>query len=209
MLYFHLHVSLNRESRWGTTDDFTASFLHFSLFSTALCDLANSRPVHSLMLSSNLFLCLPCLLPFLTVFCKMVLARPDKRETCPYDFSLHLFTMVRRSSCGPITWWILAQTSSLITWYLAVVPHFHGFCISAVMVHDSQAYRKIEVTREHIVSRILELRELLLSFQTGFSSVKAAVVCATLKSISTLEPLSVTTEPGYLKPVTVSSFHSL
>ena len=54
----HHHLSLNREGRWGTTDDFATSFLHFPLFSTALWDLANSRPVHSLMLSSHLFLCL-------------------------------------------------------------------------------------------------------------------------------------------------------
>ena len=47
---------LNRECRWGITDDFATSFLHFSLFSTALWDLPNSRPVHSLMLSSHLFL---------------------------------------------------------------------------------------------------------------------------------------------------------
>ena len=38
---------------------------------------------------------------------------------------------------------------------------------SAVRVHDSQAYRKTDVTRESI-SRILELREMLLSIQTGF-----------------------------------------
>ena len=38
-------------------------FLHVPLFSTALWDLPNSRPFHSLMLSSHLFLCLPCLLP--------------------------------------------------------------------------------------------------------------------------------------------------
>ena len=69
--------------RWGTTDDFTTSFLHFSLFSTALSDLANSRLVHSLMLPSHLFFCLPCFLPPFTVPCKMVLARPDERETCP------------------------------------------------------------------------------------------------------------------------------
>ena len=25
----HHHLSLNREGRWGTTDDFTTSFLHF------------------------------------------------------------------------------------------------------------------------------------------------------------------------------------
>ena len=63
------------ESCWGTTDSFTTSFLHFSLFSTALWDMANSRPVHSLILSSHLFLCLPCLLAPFTVPCKMVL--PD------------------------------------------------------------------------------------------------------------------------------------
>ena len=32
----HHHLSLNREGRWGATDDFTTSFLHFSLFFTAL-----------------------------------------------------------------------------------------------------------------------------------------------------------------------------
>ena len=66
---------------WGTTDDFKISFLHFSLLSTALWDLATSRPVYSLMLSSHLFRGLPCLLPPFIVPCKMVLARPDERET--------------------------------------------------------------------------------------------------------------------------------
>ena len=61
--HYHHHPSLYRESRWGTPDDFTTSFLHFPLFSTALWDLANSRPVQFLMLSSHLFFCLPCLLP--------------------------------------------------------------------------------------------------------------------------------------------------
>ena len=79
-VYFSSHLSLNREGRLGTTDDFTTSFLHFSLFSTALLDLANSKPVHSLVLSSHLFLCLPFLPPF-TVPCKMVLDRPDEWET--------------------------------------------------------------------------------------------------------------------------------
>ena len=75
--HYDHHLSLNHEGRWGTTDGFTTSFLHFSKFSTALWDLANSKPVHSLMLSSHLFLCLPCLLPPFTVVCKMVLVRPD------------------------------------------------------------------------------------------------------------------------------------
>ena len=63
---------------------------------------------------------------------------------------------------------------------------------SAVRVYDSQAYRKMDVTREHI-SCILELREILLSIQTGFSLVNAAVVCAVLESISGLEPSSAIT----------------
>ena len=67
----------------------------------------------------------------------------------------------------------------------------------------------MDVTRERI-SRILELREILLSIQTGFSLVNAAVVCAIMESISGLEPSSVITEPKYLKLVTVKllSIHS-
>ena len=110
--HYH-HQSLNLEGRLGTTDDFATTFFHFTLFSTALWDLPNSRPVHSLMLSSHLFLCPPCRLPPFSVPCKMVLARPDERETWPYHCSLHLFTIVRRSSCGPVACWILARTSSL------------------------------------------------------------------------------------------------
>ena len=57
------------------------------------------------------------------------------------------------------------------------------------------------------ITQILELREILLSFQTGFNLVNAAVVCAILESVQGLEPSSVVTEPGYLKLVTVSSFY--
>ena len=78
-------------------------------------------------------------------------------------------------------------------------------CSSAAWVHDLQAYRKMDVTRERI-SRIVELRETLRSFQTGFSLVNAAVVCAILESTSGLEPSSDTTEPRHSKLVTVSSF---
>ena len=60
------------------------------------------------------------------------------------------------------------------------------------MIHK-HVYTKMDVTREHI-SHILELREILLSFQTGFNLVKAAVVCAILESISGLEPSSVILE---------------
>ena len=56
-------------------------------------------------------------LPF-TVPCKMVLARSDEWKTYPYHCSLRLFTMVRRSSCDSFARWILARTSSLVTWSL-------------------------------------------------------------------------------------------
>ena len=60
---------------------------------------------------------------------------------------------------------------------------------SAVSVKDSQAYTKMDVTRERI-SHILELREMLLSFQTGFNHVSADVASAVLESVSGLEPSS-------------------
>ena len=44
--HIYLPLYLNREGRSGTS----TSFLHLSLFSTALWDLALSRPVHSVML---------------------------------------------------------------------------------------------------------------------------------------------------------------
>ena len=63
---------------------------------------------------------------------------------------------------------------------------------SAVGAHDSPTYRKMDVARERI-SRIVELREILLSFQTGFNLVNAAVVCAILEITSGLEPSLVIT----------------
>ena len=53
---------------------------------------------------------------------------------------------------------------------------------SAVRAHDLHAYRKMDLTRENI-SRILKLRETLLSFQTDFNLVSAAVICTILVSI--------------------------
>ena len=77
------------------------------------------------------------------------------------------------------------------------------FFFARSMIHKH--HRKMDVSRERI-SRRLELREIFLSFQTGFNLVNAAVVCAVLESISGLEPSLVITERRYLKLVTVSSF---
>ena len=46
------------------------------------------------------------------------------------------------------------------------------------------------------ISRVLELRKVLLSFQTGFNFVSAAVVCAILESMLGLEPSSDKVNPG-------------
>ena len=62
----------------------------------------------------------------------------------------------------------------------------------------------MDVTRERI-SHILELREMLLSFQTDFNLFNAAVVCAIQGSISGLELSLNTTEPRHSKLVAVSS----
>ena len=43
--------------------------------------------------------------------------RHDEQETWPHHCSFRLFTMVR-SSCGPISCWILARISSLVIWSL-------------------------------------------------------------------------------------------
>ena len=61
---------------------------------------------------------------------------------------------------------------------------------STVRVHDLQVYWEIDLTRERI-SRILELREMLLSFQTGFNLVNAAVVCAVLEAYDCFKLLSI------------------
>ena len=61
----------------------------------------------------------------------------------------------------------------------------------------------MDVTRERICG-ILELREILLSFQTSVNLLKAAVVCAILEGIPGLEPSTVLTEPRHLKLVSVS-----
>ena len=155
------------------------------LFSIALGDLANYRTIHFLMMSSHLF------------FLSGLSSSPFHSALQDDHFSLRLFIMVRRSSCGPMACWIFAPTRSFVTWSLYEICNILWLnlisvacillCSSAVRVHDSQAYRKMNVTRERI-SRILELTEMLLSFQTGFNLVNAAVVCAILETTRGLDP---------------------
>ena len=59
-------------------------------------------PVHSLILSFSLFSVCLVFFPLSLCLASWFLARPDERKTCPYHFSLRLFTVVRRSSCSLI-----------------------------------------------------------------------------------------------------------
>ena len=54
-----LFYPITLEGRRGTTDEFATIPFHLDLFSAALVELAKSISVHSLILSSHLFFCLP------------------------------------------------------------------------------------------------------------------------------------------------------
>ena len=109
MRYLISSQSLNLGGGRGTTDDAATIPFHPSLSSAALRESPNPIPVHSLMLSSHLFSCLPLLLAPFTVPCRIVFAMPEDLEMWPYHLSFHFFTMVRRSSCTPIAFWILLR----------------------------------------------------------------------------------------------------
>ena len=136
-IFIFFRLSRYSEGSRGTTDDFTTSFLHFfppvihcplGLGELQTCPFPDVvfPPFLLSVLSSS---------PF---HFQMVFARHDERGTSPYHFSLGLFTMVRRSSCGSIARWILARTSSfgnmVFVWsaqYLAITPHFYELYYSS------------------------------------------------------------------------------
>ena len=81
----------------GAPHDVTTNLRHFSLSSGFLTVSLSPKPVHSQMLSSHRFLCLPLLLPPCTVPWRNVLSRPEDLVMCPYHCSLRCFTMVKSS----------------------------------------------------------------------------------------------------------------
>ena len=73
-IYSILFYPITLGGRRGTTDEFATIPFHLDLFSAALVELAKSIPVHSLILSSHLFFCLPLFLFPFTVPCRIVFA---------------------------------------------------------------------------------------------------------------------------------------
>ena len=78
ILMWHLisSQSLNLGDRRGTTDDVATIPFHPSLSSAALRESPNPIPVHSLMLSSHLFFCLP-------LFLALSLSPAELSSPCP------------------------------------------------------------------------------------------------------------------------------
>ena len=124
------HLSLNREGRWSTTDDFATSFLQFFLFSTAFWDLAKSRLGHSLMLSSHLFLCLPCLFHPFTVPCKMVC--PDLMNE-RHDHTTTVCVSLRWSGGLRVVRLPAGSWHGLPRWW-------HGLCMRCVVSFGSTSF---------------------------------------------------------------------
>ena len=120
--------------RRGTTDEFATITFHLDLLSAALVELAKSIPVHSLILSSHLFFCLPLFLFPFTVPCRIVFAKLEDFETWPNHLSFRFLTRVKSSSYSPMAAWIFLRTSSLVTWSLyemfntPVASHLKSLC---------------------------------------------------------------------------------
>ena len=115
---FYLFYPITLEGLPGTTDEFATIPLYLVLFSAAPVELAKSIPVHSLILSTYLFFCLPLLLFPFTVLCRIVFAKSEDTETWPNHLSFRFLTRIRSASCFPVTAYILLRTSSLVTWSL-------------------------------------------------------------------------------------------
>ena len=112
--------------RRGTTDEFATIPFHFDLFSAALVELSKSIPVHSLILSSHLFFCLPLFLFPFTVPCRIVFAKPEDLETWPNHLSFRFLTRVRSLSYSPMAAWI-----SCLIWYYTKLAMAHLSVVSA------------------------------------------------------------------------------
>ena len=114
-LVYSIFYPITLEGRRGTTDEFATIPFHLDMFSAALVELAKSIPVHTLILSSHLFFCLPRFLFPFTVPCSIVFANPEDLETWPNHLSFRFLTRVRSSSYSPMAAWIFLRTSSLVT----------------------------------------------------------------------------------------------
>ena len=201
----HFTYPLSLADHWGTKNDRATTFLYpdlFSAFRGLHPNLNLSIPLRCLPIS---FFSLPFLLPPCTVPCRIIFASPVDLVMCPYDLSLcfSFFHSGEKIFIGPNGlpdsaphFLICNMPKSLRKHLISVACIF--LSNSAVRVHDSQANRKIEMTKE-CISLILELSAMFLSFHIVLSFVNAPIVWTIRDSISCFDPSSVTTVPNYLK----------
>ena len=113
-----LFYPITLEGRRGSTDEFATIPVHLVLFSAALVELKKSIPIHSLIVSSHLFFCLPPLLFPFTESCRIAFAKPEDLETWQNHLSFRFLIRARSSLYSPMAAWIFLRTSSLVTWSL-------------------------------------------------------------------------------------------
>ena len=85
--------------RWGATDDLAVSSLHSSRLSDFLMAAPSVKSVHSGMLSSHLFFCLPRLLPVSDLFVGYVVSVCDAEE---FSEASHLHGLYLFSAKGSL-----------------------------------------------------------------------------------------------------------
>ena len=200
--------SLNLGGRRGTTDDIKTIPFHPSLSFAALRESPNLIPIHSLMLSSHLFICLPLLLAPFTVPSRIVFAVPKDLEMWPYHLSFCFCTMVLQLHSG--------FCANLLVCHMIfvgnvqkspIVSHLKGLDSSLHFYCQGSALKGIKEGRWDERPRQLNLkskRDVLVPPYI-FSLERAAIVWAILERISGFDPSLEKIAPRYLKFSTSSS----
>ena len=147
-----LFYPITLEGHRGTTDEFTTIPFHLDLFSAALVELAKSIPVHSLILSSHLFFCLPLFLFPFSVPCRIVFAKPEDLETWPNHLSFRFLTRVRSSSYSPMAAWIFLRTSS---WKHG--PYMKCSTASGSISSQKHAFFSLTLQSRSMIHRLTEI----------------------------------------------------
>ena len=137
-------------------DDSAASCRQPDLSSALRIRVGLSILVHSLMLSSQLLVCLPLFLPPASVPWRTVFGKVSWRAIWPNQASFLLFMMVRRASCGPAHNLTCSLTKSLVLRSLQEIPRillkdfvsnvWILLVVSAVSVQLSQPYSRMDRT---------------------------------------------------------------
>ena len=109
LFYFYSVLSHNLERTLGHR-----KWIRNNPFPAALVELAKSIPVHSLILSSHLFFCLPPLLFPFTVPCRIVFPKTEDLESWPNHLSFLIITSGSNSSQRPAFFSLTLQSKFMI-----------------------------------------------------------------------------------------------